>query len=105
MGYQPRGSREPDKPHPSDAEVCAIAEQLVRELGEPAAANPSDRLLAQRHELAPADEERVDAAVVELIAGDPESTVRAQRETAGEPEPRRKRWALEGGTPERAEDT
>jgi len=71
-----------------DAKVSAIAEQLARELGEPPAANPGDRLIAQRHELAPADEERLDAAVVALLAGDPESTMRAHRAAAGEPQPR-----------------
>jgi hypothetical protein len=101
----PRGGRpEPGTPRPSDAEVRAIAEQLARELGEPPAANPGDRLIAQRHELAPADEERLDAAVVALLAGDPESTMRAHREAAGEPQPRPWSWGL-GDPPERAEDT
>jgi hypothetical protein len=101
----PRGDRpEPGTPRPSDVEIRAIAEQLVRELGEPPAANPGDRLMAQRHELAPADEERVDAAVVALLAGDPESTMRAHRGAAGEPEPRPWSWGL-GDPPERARET
>jgi len=101
-----RGDRpEPGTPRPSDAEVRAIAAQLVRELSEPPAANPGDRLMAQRHELAPADEERLDAAVAALVGIDPGITMRSQREAVGEAEPRPKWWALDGAAPGRAEDT
>lgn len=105
MTPHPGGRPEPGPPRPSDAEVRAIAAQLVRELRKPPADNPGDRLMAQRHELAPADEEGVDAAVADLLAVDPESTMRAHREAAGEPEPRPWSWALGGGPPERAQDT
>jgi hypothetical protein len=92
-----RGDRsEPGTPRPSDAEIRAIAAQLVREFHEPPAGNPGDRLIAQRHELAPAAEERLDAAAAALVGIDPEITMRAQREAVGEAEPRPKWWALDG---------
>jgi hypothetical protein len=74
-------------PRPTDADVRAIAEQLVREVRRPPAASPGAQLSASRHELAPADEERVDDALVALGAADPEDTLRAEREAAGEQAP------------------
>jgi hypothetical protein len=105
MRSQRSDGTEPGEPRLSDAEIRAIAEQLVRELRESPGARPGDRLSAQRHELAPGDEERVDAALVELGAADPEATMRADREAAGEPEPRPRSWALDGNAPERADGT
>ena len=82
----------------------AIAEQIVRDVDAPPAASPHDRLIAQRHELSPADEERVDAALVALGAADPEVTMRAHREAGGDPVPRPTSWALDGNTPDRTPD-
>ena len=104
MGSQPGGSPERGTPRPNDAEIRAIAEQLVRELREPAGPRPNDRLSAQLHELTPADEERVDEALVALGVVDPEATMRADRLAAGDREPRPRSWALDGRTPERADD-
>ena len=80
----PTGQRQPAARRPTDEEVRAIAEQLGREAGAPPAASPEHHLSAQKYELAPADEERVDAALVELGAADPEDTIRAEREAAQE---------------------
>ena len=87
----------------SDAEIRAVAEQLVREVREPTAAGPGKQLSAQQHEFSPADEERVAEAVAALGAADPEGTMRADRQAAGDPEPRPTSWALDGHTPERAD--
>jgi hypothetical protein len=71
---------------PTDAEVRAIAEQLVREVREPPTASPSNRVSARVHELSPAGEERVDNALVALGAVEPEHTLQAERESQeGEP--------------------
>ena len=100
---------EPVEPRPnarlSDAEIRAIAEQLVREVGEPPSARPGSRLSAQQHELAAADEERVAEALVELDVVGPEATMRADREAAGDREPRPRSWAADGHPPARADDT
>ena len=102
------GRMESQRPHapapggarPSDAEVRAIAERLVREAQEPPSASPGAHLSAAQHELSPADEDRVDAALVALGAADLEDTMRAEREAAGETEPRQKSWALDGHPPD-----
>ena len=64
----------------SDEEALAIARELVREVravpGDPAA-----EMLAQQRELPPADEARVEAALVELGVADPEDTTAAEGET------------------------
>ena len=104
MESQRAGSPEPGAPRPSDAEIRAIAAQLAGEHGRLPPASPGSQLSAQAHELAPADEERVEAAVVALVAGDPEGTMRAGREATGEPAPRPKWWARDGAPPERAEE-
>lgn len=89
---------------PSDAEIRAIAEQLVRELREPPPVRPGASVAAQRHELAPADEERVSEALVELGAAAPKATMRADRLAAGDLAPRPRSWGVEGRTPERADE-
>jgi hypothetical protein len=94
----------PGEASPSDAEIRAIAEQLVREVAAPPAASPGEGVLAAHHELSPADEERVDAALVALGAVNPEATMRAHREGARESEPRPKSWAFDGDTPESTPD-
>ena len=97
-----------DEPHPSarlsDAEIRAIAQQLVREHQEPPAPRPGERLSSPQHELAAADEERVAEAVAALGAADPAGTMRADRESASEPEPRPASWAFDGRTPATAAD-
>jgi hypothetical protein len=80
------GVARPSDP-PSDAEIRAIAERLVREHDRPPPASPNDQLSAPQHELSAADEERVDAALVDLGAADPEDTIRAEREAAGQEAP------------------
>lgn len=107
-GPEPGGARSHDHvgERASDAEIRAVAEQLVRERGETPAPSPGDQVSGSAHELAPADEERVEAALVALGAVDPENTMRAEREAAGEPEPRPAPAsvlnAARGGPPARA---
>jgi hypothetical protein len=43
--------------------------------------DPADEMLAQQRELPPADEARVEAALVELGVADPEDTTAAEGET------------------------
>lgn len=65
---------------PTDAEVRAIAAQLAREVSEPPPEDPSTQLSAQDHELAPADEARVDAALLALAPVHPAATLRAEHD-------------------------
>ena len=108
MRTQQADDGRPGEPHVStplsDAEIRAIAEQLVRELREPPSARPDGPLSAQQHELAPADEERVAEALVALGVVDPASTMRADRQATGDSEPRPRSWALDGQTPARADE-
>ncbi len=113
VSHEPRGPAPdhttPDAPRPvgarrSHAEIRAIAAQLAREVREPPGASPTGQLSAQRYELAPADEERVDDALVAVGAADPEDTMRAEREAAGEATPRPTSWALNGDTPDGTPD-
>jgi hypothetical protein len=78
---------EPGGARPSDAEIRAIAERLVQERDAAPPASPGEHLSAPEHELSPADEERVDGVLVELGAADPEDTIRAEQEAAGEQAP------------------
>lgn len=64
----------------SDAEVRAIAERLVQEHRAGPPANPDQQLTAERHELSPADEERVDAVLANVMGLPSELTIRATRE-------------------------
>jgi hypothetical protein len=64
----------------TDDEVRAIAEKIAAEADGRAPENPKERLIAQQHELPPADEERVDDALVALYGLDPEISLRAERE-------------------------
>jgi len=70
-----------DDPRPglSGDEARGIAERLASEAHSAPADPPSD-LLAQRHELPPADEDRVEAALVDLGAARPETTTMAERD-------------------------
>ena len=80
MTRHPQGPTPGDAPSPlevSDDEIRAIAERLVQEACATSPASGTHQILAQRHELSPADEERVDAALVALGAVPPESTMRA----------------------------
>ena len=71
----------------SDDEALAIARELVREV-RAVPGDPAGELLAQRRELSPADEARVEAALVKLGAADPEDTTAAEgeKEVEGERE-------------------
>jgi hypothetical protein len=64
---------------PTDQEIRAIAERLVAEAGAAPPASPPAEMSAQTHELAPAEEDRVERAVVELGAADWEDTTPAER--------------------------
>jgi hypothetical protein len=84
-GTQSAGER------PTDKDIRAIAERLVAEAGEPPPVSPPAEMAAPAHELAPADEDRVEQAIVELGAAGWEDTTPAERERddpdgqAGEP--------------------
>ena len=91
MESQRADSPEPEPARRSDAEIRQIAEQLVRESGASSAPRPSNSVSAAQHELSPADEERVEEALVALGAIDPESTLRAEREAIADPTPNRSR--------------
>ena len=72
-----------DTPSPhrlSETDVRAIGERLLQEHRTQPPANPDQQLLAQRYELSPADEERVDAALAALVRLPAEGTMRAERE-------------------------
>jgi hypothetical protein len=68
----------------SDDEIRDIAEQLVREVKAAPLADPSAETSAQQRELSPADEDRVEDALVTLGAADPEDTSRAERDAHGD---------------------
>jgi len=74
----PTSGDAPSPRSPSDAEILAIAEQLVRAYGARASADADDRPSAPRSALSPVDEKRVDAALVALAALPPERTIRAE---------------------------
>ena len=76
---RPAGDQSPEYHHPTDADVDAIAAELIREADLPPASGPALEISASAHELAPADEERVEDAIVRLGYADPEDTGRAQR--------------------------
>jgi hypothetical protein len=105
MGSTRAGSPGPGAPRPSDDEIRAVAAQLAAEHGEQPTASPGSQLSAQEHELAPADEERVSDALAELGAVDPDTGMRAEREAAGEPEPRPTTWALDDDARGRSDRT
>ena len=71
------------RPRPSDEEIRHIAKRLLHESDARRPASPSDLLSHPSHELAPADEERVEDALVEMGAVDPEATTRAERKPGG----------------------
>ncbi len=64
---------------PTDDEITEIARRIRRAAQEPPG-DPGVDITAQRHELSPEDEDRVEAALVRLRAADPEDTTRAERE-------------------------
>jgi hypothetical protein len=70
MTPQRAGRPAPGDARPSGAEIRATAERLVRERDRPLGTGPDDELSAAPHELAPADEERIEAALVGSAAGD-----------------------------------
>jgi hypothetical protein len=86
-GTDGRG-RDADQPEDarrlSDGEIRGIAEQLVREVRAVPPASPSTATSAQHRELSPADEGRVEDALVALGAADPEDTSRAERDAHAE---------------------
>ena len=66
----------------SDGEAREIAKRLVDELRSPPG-GPADELSAPGRELPPADEARVEQALVELGAVSPAATTVAEREGEG----------------------
>jgi hypothetical protein len=70
----PRGRDGKGAARPTDGEVWAIAQQLIREQSDPPPASPGDHRSAPQFELSPADEARVEAAIVELGAARRENT-------------------------------
>jgi hypothetical protein len=64
----------------TDDDALAIARKLVQEV-RAVPGDPADEMLAQQRELPPADEARVEAALVELGVADPEDTTAAEGET------------------------
>ncbi len=64
----------------SDADARKIARMLLRELHRPPATGPARELSAFRYQLWDADEDRIEAALVELGAIDREVTTRVQRD-------------------------
>jgi hypothetical protein len=66
-----------------DDEIRDIAAQLIQEVRAVPPASPSAEMSARHRELSPADEDRVEDALVALGAADPEDTSRAEREAEG----------------------
>ena len=62
------------------AEARAIAARLVQDRRATPPATPDQQFTASRHELSPADEERLDAALADLMGLPSEITIRAARE-------------------------
>ena len=52
----------------SDADVQRIAREMIKTLQLPVPDDPAANILAQRHELDSADEDRVSDAILELFA-------------------------------------
>ncbi len=83
MTSERAGSPDPGGPRPNDAEIRAIAEQLVREHGQPPPASPGNQRSTPEHALAPADEERVEDAFVAPGSFDVANTTRADEAPGG----------------------
>jgi hypothetical protein len=84
-GSPGRSADEPDDARRlSDDEIRGIAEQLIREARAVPPDSPGAEALAQHRELSPADEDRVEDALVALGAADPEDTSRAGRDASAE---------------------
>jgi len=69
---------------PTDEEIMDIAVRIRLAVRQPQPSDPRDDITAQRYELSPEDEDRVEAALVRLRAADPEDTTRAEREARSE---------------------
>jgi hypothetical protein len=80
---------EPEGARRSDDEIRAIAKQLVEGFDSLGPAEAGELRSSPDHGLSPADEERVENALADLGALDPEATIRSEREAAGEAAPPR----------------